>query len=211
MRSLLAGLCAFFLSTPVFATTIVVHGSLGQDCYLATLRDISPSDDPGIRTACDAAVNAPDADSYDHLAALVNRSDIRLRLKDFRGAVEDAERAIAYDSGLAATHINRAAELVDLKRHAEDVAHGSALAAAHLNRGAGLLGLQRYDEAVAALDKALLLGLDHPELAHFNRALAKEALGDIKGAYLDYRQALEIAPKFQLAADELSRFRVITR
>lgn len=184
MRSLLAGLYALFLSTPVFAATIVVHGSVGEECYKATLRDFSSSDDPGIRTACDAAVNAPDADNYSHMAALVNRSDIRLRLKDFRGAVEDAERAISYDAGLAA---------------------------AHLNRGAGLVGLKRYDEAIAALDKALLLGPDHPELAYFNRALAREALGDIKGAYLDYRKALDIAPKFQLAADELSRFQVITR
>src|SRR5579863_7820861 len=122
MRSLLAGLCAIFFSTPVFAMTIVVHGSLGESCYEATLRDISPSDDPGLRTACDAAVNAPDANNYSHMAALVNRSDIRLRLKDFSGAVEDAERAIAYDAGLAA---------------------------AHLNRGAGLVGLKRYDEAIA--------------------------------------------------------------
>jgi tetratricopeptide (TPR) repeat protein len=117
------------------------------------------------------------------VAAFVNRSDIRLRMKDFEGAASDAGQAITLQPQLAV---------------------------AYLNRGAAFVGLQRDAEAIAMLDQAISIGTDTPELVYFNRALAREHLGDIKGAYLDYRMALRANPEFQLAADELTRFKIVT-
>jgi len=46
------------------------------------------------------------------------------------------------------------------------------------------------------------------EKAYFNRALAREAAGDVKGAYLDYVKALQLKPEWAPAVKELARFEV---
>ena len=122
-------------------------------------------------------------DGYSRAATLVNRADIRLRLKDCDGVVADSMQAISAFDGLAP---------------------------AYVNLGAGLIGLKRYKEGLTVLNKAIDLGGDDPELAYFNRALAKESLGDIRGAYFDYHKAAELNPKFQRALDQLTRFKVAT-
>jgi tetratricopeptide (TPR) repeat protein len=45
-------------------------------------------------------------------------------------------------------------------------------------------------------------------LAYYNRGLTKEKLNDVRGAYEDYKKALELNPTFTLAADQLKRFTV---
>ena len=77
-----------------------------------------------------------------------------------------------------------------------------------LNRGVALLALKRAEEALGPINQSIEIGFDKLYLAYFNRAMAKEDLGDIKGAYEDYRKALELEPNFVLAANELKRFRV---
>ena len=44
-----------------------------------------------------------------------------------------------------------------------------------------------------------------------NRALAREGLDDMKGAYLDYRTAIKLEPTFELAQAQLTRFTVVRR
>ena len=176
-------LCILAASTAPAAAAIVVEvGSAGRDCYDATLQASTPDNDRSGLLVCQQAVESPNPQI--RVAALVNRSDIRLRMQDFNGAVADAEQALALPSGLAV---------------------------AHLNRGAGLVGLKRDADALPVFDRAIALGGDPAELIYYDRAMAKENLGDLKGAYADYRKALEINPKFQMAADELTRFKVTTR
>ena len=79
---------------------------------------------------------------------------------------------------------------------------------AYVNRGAALLNLDRPQEALTDLNKAITLGLDKVHLAYYNRGLTKEKLNDARGAYEDYKKALEIDPTFTLAADSLKRFTV---
>jgi tetratricopeptide (TPR) repeat protein len=182
----LAGLVAATLVTVTSAASaaiVVEVGNSGRGCYEATLTTPSLENNRSAVLACDLAVNTA-AGEQARLAAFVNRSDIRLRVQDWAGAVSDAERAIAIDPELAA---------------------------AHLNRGAGMVGLKRNQEALAVFDQALALKNDRPELVYYDRALARENLGDLKGAYVDYRKALDANPKFQPAADELTRFKVTTR
>jgi Tfp pilus assembly protein PilF len=52
------------------------------------------------------------------------------------------------------------------------------------------------------------MGLDKVHLAYYNRGLAKEKLNDARGAYADYRKALELDPNFTLASEQLQRFLV---
>lgn len=77
---------------------------------------------------------------------------------------------------------------------------------AHVNRGAALLQLHRYGPAIAAFTEALGLGVQEPYKAYFNRGAAREALGDVRGAYEDYNTALEIYPDWGPANAELRRF-----
>lgn len=176
--------CALMLSGPASAITVVVHSGLAQDCYLATLKDPTPENDRQAIAVCTQAVANSQNDEYDQMAALVNRADVRLRMSDFQNAAADSEQALLLEGDQPV---------------------------AHLNRGAALVGLRRYPEAIAALDRAIALNIQPLQVAYFNRALAKEALGDVPGAYHDYKAAVDLDPKFQLAAEELSRFTVIER
>ena len=64
---------------------------------------------------------------------------------------------------------------------------------------------------MADLNKAIALGVDEPEKAYYNRALAYEGLEDAKAAYLDYVQALTIKPDWVLPQQQLLRFTVTRR
>ena len=60
--------------------------------------------------------------------------------------------------------------------------------------------------AVAAITPALTLGVREPEKAYYTRGAAREALGDLRGAYDDYTTALQIRPQWAPADQELARF-----
>lgn len=112
-----------------------------------------------------------------------------------------------------ATLINRGA--VHLRRREGDLALADfdevidlnpKLGEAHLNRGAALVLMRRPGQAVAAITTALGLGVSTPYKAYYNRAAAREALGDLRGAYEDYNTALEIKPDWDVAEVEVQRF-----
>jgi tetratricopeptide (TPR) repeat protein len=175
----------FLLPIPfAFAGTIMSRDD-ARECYLATLAESSSFADKQGLAACDRAANSENASAYLRAAALANRADIHLRMRDYAGTIADADASIGLDPELAA---------------------------AYLNRGAGLIGLKRYQDALTALDKAIALSLsDRLQLAYFNRGMARENLGDIRGAYYDYRKASELDPKFEPAKEQLTRFTVTVK
>ena len=68
-------------------------------------------------------------------------------------------------------------------------------------------GLKALACGTAAL--AITLGMsDRLQLAYFNRGMARENLGDIRGAYYDYKRASDLDPKFEPAREQLARFTV---
>lgn len=191
MRHGIAGLSLFvlslvaaFIATPAPAGTIVVGRGIGRECYEQTLLDPTPMRNILALEICDRAVEDYSVDSRTRVAAFVNRADILLRMRRFGEAVADADRGIKMDP---------------------------LMGVAHLNRGAGMIGLERYNEALASLNQAIDLGVGKLQLAYFDRGMAKEYLGDVRGAYFDYRKAAEMDPTFQLATEQLSRFTVKTR
>jgi tetratricopeptide (TPR) repeat protein len=167
----------FAAASEAQAVVIVIGGGAAQQCY-ATAEYGDPFDAFEI---CSKALTDQALSVRDRAATYVNRSVIRLRVKDFNGAITDCDQGIT-----------RAPNMSE----------------AHVNRGAALLNLNRPREALVELDVAITMGLDKLHLAYYNRGLTKERLNDPRGAYADYKKALEIDPTFTLAADELKRFSV---
>lgn len=108
-----------------------------------------------------------------------NRGVTYLRRQDGAAALADFDAVLALD-----------------ERNAE----------ALLNRGAALVQLGQPGPAVTAITQALGLGVREPHKAYLNRGAAREALGDLRGAYEDYSTALEIQPDWGPANAELARF-----
>jgi tetratricopeptide (TPR) repeat protein len=175
----------FLLLTPSAVAGTIMSRDDARECYLATLVESSSLADKQGLAACDRAASGENVSTYLRAAALANRADIRLRMHDYTGTIADADASIGLDPELAA---------------------------AYLNRGAGLIGLQHYQDALASLDKAIALSLsDRLHLAYFNRGMARENLGDIRGAYYDYKKASELDPKFEPAREQLARFTVTVK
>jgi tetratricopeptide (TPR) repeat protein len=128
---------------------------------------------------CTRALRYPRLSATGEQQLLINRGVLRMRRGEFITAIEDFDETIRQN-----------------ERNAE----------AHLNRGTALVQLRRYGEAIASITEAMGLGVMEPHKAYFNRGAAREALGDVRGAYEDYSTALEIRPDWGPANAELARF-----
>jgi tetratricopeptide (TPR) repeat protein len=127
-----------------------------------------------------------------------------------------ADKPVASD--LTATLINRGVVQGAMGRYDDAIADYEAAMArapgnaeAYMDRGLALSSQGRYELARADFDHALALGTPSAHLAYFNRAVAQEKSGNLKAAYLDYRQALAVNPDFEPAKRELVRFHVVER
>jgi Tfp pilus assembly protein PilF len=129
--------------------------------------------------ACTAALERGSLMRDGLIATRVNRGVVLLRRNDPAGALADFDAAIALDPE-----------------------NGDA----HSNRGTALLVARQPGLAVDALTRALTLGPTEPHKAYYNRGAAREALGDLAGAYDDYSTALRIKPDWGPAEAEIARF-----
>lgn len=159
----------------------VVGGGLAQACSQAVQAGRA---DQQVYALCTASLEQEALKRRDRAGTLVNRGIVALRMSDADEALRDFRRA---------ENLN------------------PLIGEIFVNRGAALIGKSRYAEAVAEIDKGIALGIDEPHKAYFNRALAREGLDDMKGAYFDYKTAVRLDPGFQLAQTQLTRFTVVTR
>lgn len=118
----------------------------------------------------------------------------------------------------AATHVNRGVlELAMMQINAaqDDFNAGLAINAnlgeGYVDRGATLIAQKKFAEAIIDINKGLSLGAKEPHIAYYDRAVAEEALGNLRAAYDDYRQALIVQPDFTRASDELKRFKIVEK
>ena len=119
----------------------------------------------------------------------------------------------------AATFTNRSALLISREKASLALADADnalriepSMTAASVNRSAALIMLGQYAEARATIDAAIPLASGAElQRALYNRAMASEALGDIKGAYHDLKRAVDLDPKFEAARVELARYQVRSR
>jgi tetratricopeptide (TPR) repeat protein len=122
-------------------------------------------------------------EAWDRIAAAyINRGVLHLMRSEFDKAIADSNVALALDDNLPE---------------------------AAINRGAALLQTHRPADAAADFTHALEFAPAHLERVYFDRAMAREDMGDIKGAYADYRQASQLNPQWEKPKRELARFKVV--
>jgi tetratricopeptide (TPR) repeat protein len=159
----------------------VLGGGMARECSRAALAGES---EVRFEEACNLALETELLNLRDRAGTYVNRGILKLRRKEFASAQWDFNRAI------------------QTKRD---------LGEAYVNRGAASVGARRYADGLADLNRALELGVEEPEKAYYNRALAYEGLENLKAAYLDYQKAVELKPEWDMPKRELARFTVQRR
>jgi tetratricopeptide (TPR) repeat protein len=154
----------------------------GQQCAAASASGINGKAADSVSVAsCTQAIDARGSTQSEQAAAYLNRGVLHATRNEYAAAVAD------YDSALAIQ---------------------STLVEALIDRGCALAAENHPIDAAADFTKALALGPQRPETVYFDRALAREDAGDLKGAYLDYRKAAELDPNWDKPKHELARFTV---
>lgn len=131
--------------------------------------------------ACGVALDSEPLSLRDRAATYVNRGILYICRSEFPEAIRDYDTAIAMLPTL-----------------------GEAWA----DRGAARIAMHQYEDGIGDIEHGIMLTLSEPEKAYYNRAVAREALGDLKGAYLDFLKASQLKPDWPLARDQLNRFTV---
>lgn len=165
------------------AAVSVIGGGLAHACY----RAVDDARAPARRAleTCDLALEVEALSRADRAATLVNRGILHMRGGRNARALADFEAGLAIQPDLAE---------------------------AKVNLGAALYNMGRFQEALSRLDEGVTATAPEARaVGHYNRALAREALGDVRGAYEDFRAALAIRADFDLAALQLQRFSVVSR
>ena len=179
------GLSLMVMTGPAWADVTVIGGGFAQSCSeqaKAAARTQRPFSE-SIRE-CTLAIDDEILSAHDRAATYVNRGVLYLILSNWSAAQSDFDQAMAIEPKLAE---------------------------AWVNRGATMIAEGHDEEAISDIDKGLGLDTTEPEKAYFNRALAKERLNDLKGAYEDYQKALALKPDWAMPQAELTRFHVVQR
>jgi len=178
----MAGFGLAALTASADAAVSVLNGTLAHSCFEAAEFGSDGSTED-VRL-CSRALEETALSSHDRAATLINLGIVRGRNNDPEGALESYNKGLQIDPSLGEGYVDR---------------------------GAVLILLKRYKDAVADITKGLELNANRPEVAYYDRAIANEALGNIRDAYIDYKKAVEIRPDFALATEQLSRFKVVRK
>lgn len=179
-RTLFAAAAAFaVLSAPAAYAAVTVFGdTAAHECYQAAIEGRT---DRGSLRHCETALQQESITNRDRAATLVNRGVIRLHRAEYETALSDFDSAIRLMPSLGESHVDR---------------------------GAALIMLRDYAPAIVSITRGIELGTEDLHEAYFNRALAHEFSGNLRGAYEDYRRASELAPEWPRPHLELARFQV---
>ncbi|NBB15418.1 tetratricopeptide repeat protein [Caulobacter sp. SLTY] len=172
---------SILISTPASGASLVLGQGLATTCSKAALSD--RKDLKSIDT-CTQALETQAMGPRDRAGTFVNRGILKLRRKSYDDARIDFAEALKLDPDLGE---------------------------AYVNWGASLIAENRYAEGLSEIDRGMALGVDEPEKAWFNRAIAYEGMNDPKNAYLAYQKAVELAPEWQAPQVQLTRFSVTRR
>ena len=167
---------------PASASVLVIGSSDARLCFEAADSPMQPQ----VRELrhCDDALSAGGLSNYETVATHVNRGILLLRRNEIDHAIADFDMAMQLDPSQPE---------------------------AYLNKGAALIQRQNPGEAAQLFTVALEHNTQRPALAHYGRAVAYEALGNVREAYQEYRTASELAPGWAAPRADLQRFRVVQR
>lgn len=166
-------------------TTFYAAGHAAQICAVAaaSAQTNGRGSDSGL-SACTVAIAMAGDSSARLAAAYTNRAILHLVRAEYQDSVADSDSALQID--------NRLPEAL-------------------VNRGVAMLLQHRPNDAEADFTRALSLTPSDPAKVYFNRAMAREDAGNLRGAYADYSQAAKLEPKWDRPKQELSRFTVVPR
>ena len=173
---------ATICAAPAGAAMTVIGSGYARSCFLAAETHRTKPADVAL---CTTALTEEGLTPRDRAATFVNRGILMMYNKNVAKALLDYEAAIRIKPDVAEAWVNKGIALIYLPGRALD--------------------------AVAALSKGIDLKTSQPEVAHFSRALAYELAGDAKGAYLDYKQALQLKPGWPEALEQIERFQVVQK
>jgi len=182
------GAAMVIVATPSFAASwptndLVSQAAFNRCAYAVTAALANDNATEAAVAKCTKAADLAELNSG-RAAALSNRSVLNFQRADYNGAIADSTAALQIDSRLVE---------------------------AVVNRGAAYLAMHRAGEAVADFDRALTMAPAHAEKIYFNRAMAREDMGDYKGAYLDYARAAQLAPRWEQPKQQMNRFTIRDR
>jgi tetratricopeptide (TPR) repeat protein/tRNA A-37 threonylcarbamoyl transferase component Bud32 len=145
------------------------------------------------------------------VARLISSSGSKLTVKDYRGAIDDADRALVLDAGNTRALYFRAAAhnlIGEYGEAANDATRGLAVspsdAPLHDARAWAYNRMGRYVDAVADAHFALESN-PRDGYALANRAYADEQRGDYQSMAEDYKAAAELNPQFEPTYEDAAR------
>jgi tetratricopeptide (TPR) repeat protein len=168
-------------STPASAAAIVLGAGLGTVCSKAA---VGGKSDVQSIDVCTEALETQAMGPRDRAGTFVNRGILKLRRQSYDEARTDFASALRLSPDLGE---------------------------AYVNWGASLIAEKRYAEGLSEIDRGMSMGVDEPEKAWFNRAIAYEGMNDPKAAYLAYQKAVELKPDWTEPQLQLTRFAVTRR
>lgn len=156
------------LTVPAAASAQMAVSTFGatdaQLCYQAAVDQFASDTED-----CDQALKDGAMTMRDRMATYVNRGIILNRAGRLDEALDDFDKALDRDDGLAE---------------------------AYLNRGNTYFLMRQYDDAISDYEAALRYDLKKADVAWYNIGLAHEAKRDDVKAKEAYRTALEVNPDF---------------
>jgi len=179
-----AGASQSFAASTTY-TTFYAAGHAAQICAsaAASAQTKGQASDSEM-SACTTAIRmAGDSDAR-LAAAYTNRAILHLVRAEYQDSVTDSDSALQIDNQLTE---------------------------ALVNRGVAMLMQHRPGDAESDFTRALSLTGSDQAMIYFNRAMAREDSGNLRGAYADYSQAAKLEPKWDRPRQELSRFTVVPR
>ena len=163
------------------AAISVIGSGIAEDCYKAAEFGGSPME--GI-TTCTYAIDETALTNSDKAATYINRGILEARNNNPHAALEDYNRGLKLNG---------------------------ALGEGYVDRGASEIVLKDLDHALADINQGISLHANRLEIAYYDRAIVDEAQGNIRAAYEDYKMAVQLAPDFGLANEQLMRFKVVRK
>lgn len=195
--TLLAGLAygVLFSAQPAHAVVRVIGEGFAHECYqaaeaistgalyIAPVISETLIDKSPIQI-CDMALEQGGMSLHDLAGTYVNRGVLHFIANEFAASLRDFDAAIRAD---------------------DDIGE------AHANRGAALVALKRYADSIPSITRGIELESAEIEKCYFNRAIAYEEVGNVRGAYYDYLKAAELDPMWEAPKTQLTRFKVVSR
>ena len=158
-----------------------------------------------INQVAESAAQPPKAPTAPTVESLLRSASTKISLKDYLGAIDDADRALTADPDNASAYYLRAAANNLLGRYAiaaDDATRALVLdptdVRAHDTRAWAFNSLGRFRDAIAESNHALELDPKNA-YAYWNLGYAREQTGDLSGMMDALKTAADLSPQFQPA------------